>query len=533
MLTRVLTWVTALALAATGVVLVTAVPAHAADFVAAPGAYTVDTTALTLDGPGDDYIGTDQGGVAVFAFENITILNGATLTVTGTRPLRLVAAGTMSMAGTIIANGASATDFTPTAAAGGPGGGAGAAGSGPGTVGAGPGGGRTYVSNINNGGGGGGHGGRGAAGAVHTAPETGSQYGAAYGAALDLQGGSGGGAGPNTSGGGGGGAVELVAKSLTVASSGSVGVDGGGGAVGAGGASGGGSGGGIRLDGGEVTVAGVLLARGGQGGIGGCCGDGGGGGGGRITLLYDTGLSLSGFVLVNGGTSGARSTSGCCAGGTDSVDPAGAAGVVSLVAGTVLAAGKSQTVPFGKALTLTTRLSQQANSGAVGGAPVSLYRRAKASAPWTLVGSTTTAANGSASVKVKAKSSGQYQWRFAGSASRQAASSAVFTLTVAPKLVVAVQDRSVKPGATVRIYGSAKPGTVKKVQLQRKKGAKWVKAGTATTKKQTVPGSATKKKIYVFAFRASGKGTSTYRVVAPAANGLGEGVSKRVTVSVS
>ena len=45
-----------------------AASASAADFDAAPGTYTADTTALTLTGPGTSFTGTNVGGVHVRRF---------------------------------------------------------------------------------------------------------------------------------------------------------------------------------------------------------------------------------------------------------------------------------------------------------------------------------------------------------------------------------------------------------------------------------------------------------------------------------
>lgn len=307
--------------------------ASAADLILGSGTYTVDTTTLKLTGPGPtDITGVDQGGVAVFSFDQVNIASGVTINAAGFRPLKIVASGDLTMAGTINGSGQSSNDFgTDTAGAhpGGPGGGSGGTADLGGTVwtsGAGPGGGGKAVSSSD-GGGGGGFGGNGARGGINGGGGAGGAAGLAYGNLnLALQGGSGGSGSGFVQGGGGGGAVALFGRTVTI--SGIVFADGGGGAVGLG-ASGGGSGGGIVVHGDSVEVTGFLVARGGDGGRGGCCGAGGGGGGGRIAYQYRT-LLASGTALVNGGASGARSTTSCCTGTTgQSLDLTGAPGVVT------------------------------------------------------------------------------------------------------------------------------------------------------------------------------------------------------------
>jgi hypothetical protein len=307
-----------------------AVPAaaSAADFNPAAGTYTVDTTTLKLTGPGPTNItGVDQGGTAVFAFGDVNIVGGVQINASGTRPLKIVASGDLTLGGSINGSGTNANDFDQgPGSAGGPGGGAGGSGSiAAWTKGLGPGGGGKG-STASNGGAGGGFGGKGARGGV-TGSGTGGAAGAVYGNLNGpLQGGSGGSGSSDASGGGGGGAIALFGSTVTV--TGSVFVDGGGGAVGQG-ASGGGSGGGIVVHGDSVEVNGVLVARGANGGEGGCCGDGGGGGGGRIAYQFRQ-LVASGSTFITGGASGARNTGGCsCGHGGLSPDVTGAVGVVT------------------------------------------------------------------------------------------------------------------------------------------------------------------------------------------------------------
>lgn len=241
----------------------------------AAGSYTVDTSALTLTGPGTNFNGVVSGSICVFCFDSITVQTGATVTCVGTRPVAFLSKGTAIISGTISADGGDAqvgfTGFTP---AGGAGGGAGGTAGDPGLAipngnGGGPGGGT--ASSGNSASGGGGFGSAGANGGGSGTP--GMPGGAAYGdLATQLQGGSGGGGGEYTGGGGGGGGIELGAiGAITINSGGILSADGGDGEVANYGASGGGSGGGIYVhSNAALTLAGTIRVRGGGGGKGGC-----------------------------------------------------------------------------------------------------------------------------------------------------------------------------------------------------------------------------------------------------------------------
>jgi hypothetical protein len=298
----------------------------APNFIPGPGTYDADTTTLVLSGPGTNIFGTAVNGVAVFKFNNVLINNGVTIDAHGSRPLKLVAAGSFVVKGLIDGSGTDATVFTGGPNPGGPGGGRGGAdGTDPG---GGPGGGGIADLNVN-GGGGGGFGGVGARGGIQSTG-SGGAGGASYGNLnVALRGGSGGAGASDTGGGGGGGGIGLFGKSVTVSATGEVRADGGDAACGGNGAPGGGSGGGIIVHGGIVQINGLLSATGGDGGAGGCCGDGGGGAGGRIAYQYVT-LRASGTADVSGGDSGVADGGGCGHGGL-SPDAKGANGKVTKV----------------------------------------------------------------------------------------------------------------------------------------------------------------------------------------------------------
>jgi hypothetical protein len=259
--------------------------AHAEDLTLGAGAYTIDTSALTITGPGVDATGFADGTIAAFPFENITIPSTATVTVAGSRALSLRASDALTAGGTFEAGGADAIGGTP--GGGGPGGGSGGDVGGAG-AGLGPGG---AATNAVSGGGGGGHTGDGSPGA--SAMPTfnfgtllplgafGGPGGTSYvTTASPLLGGSGGGGSANSAGGGGGGAVELVGRTVIVSNP-LVRANGGDGAASphaVSGAGGGGSAGMIRIV--ADAFGGVFSGEisGGDGGQGGAAGGGGGAG---------------------------------------------------------------------------------------------------------------------------------------------------------------------------------------------------------------------------------------------------------------
>jgi hypothetical protein len=337
--------------------------ASAGDFTPAPGTYTIDTTALTLTGPSTNITGTNDNGVALFTFGTVNIPSGVVINASGSRPLKIVASGSLTLAGTINGVGTSAADNSVTPVPGGPGGGAGGVPgpccSGPWAPGGGPGGGGAPAVDTD-GGGGGGFGGKGARGGVLSGtnyPAGGATYGDLN--SPTLQAGSGGGSdGCDAVGGGGGGAVALFGGSLLVAGSGVVNADGGNGAASfTCSASGGGSGGGIVVHGDTVEVDGVLVARGGSSYKGCSWGDGGAGGGGRIAYQFRT-LIASGLALVNGGTS---DLSGICTSGAASPDPVGAGGVVTKTFAETATTTPATDVTF-NAATLNGSVNPQSNA---------------------------------------------------------------------------------------------------------------------------------------------------------------------------
>jgi hypothetical protein len=258
--------------------------------VSANTALDTDTGALT---PGGEAVfttvtqGSGQPDLAIFAYDEITISAGATLTVTGRRALVLLACNKVVIAGKLDVSSRCTTSppntvcdvAGPGGFAGGPKGGAGL-GPCPGGVGQG-----VLTSHLNStGSGGGGYGGQGGAGGSHAGLTVGAGGGiCGLETLVPLAGGSGGagqvfiaGEGPAGDapglGGGGGGAVQ-ISSAVSIEVSGTIkAAGGGGGTTGNGGGAGGGAGGAVLLEAPSVTIAGTaVLAANGGGGAGGDC----------------------------------------------------------------------------------------------------------------------------------------------------------------------------------------------------------------------------------------------------------------------
>jgi len=258
------------------------------------GAHVFDTTAGTLTTNGSavslpSAVTTQVFGtpvqMMVLALGDLRIATGATLTVTGSRPLAILADGNVTVeSGALILVGAgcSGPSYDPTC--GGPGGGHGgrlqtdlATGCGPGQNGH-----LDALAPFEAGGGGGGYG-RAGEHSVSSMPGQGGRGDSCGTSSLEpLIGGSGGGAGgidpnPNTRsggrGGGGGGGLQ-ISVSGTLLVTGSIDAAGAGGENGfagvssgnVGGGGGGGSGGSILLEAGSLMVPGTITANGGGGG---------------------------------------------------------------------------------------------------------------------------------------------------------------------------------------------------------------------------------------------------------------------------
>ncbi|MCP5538258.1 MAG: hypothetical protein H7A51_18750 [Akkermansiaceae bacterium] len=275
------------------------------EITAATAALTIDTDALTCSGginaSGRLGVNPDGSEVAVFVFSSINMVNAPTLT--GSRPLVLVAEGDLSLDSTLnVAGGSGSHKVGGSGVAGGGDGGHANRDDSPGRPydGQGPGGSSgNETGEDDSSSAGGSFGGR----AGGSSTPAGWPYGSET--LHNLIGGSGAGGTRNKGGGAGGGAVALIAGgNLQLTTNAVLNADGGGGsASGSQLTSGGGSGGAILLSGKNVLLQGTISARGGNGGdASGGQKNGGGGGGGRIAIYYRTTLdSGSAAISVDGG----------------------------------------------------------------------------------------------------------------------------------------------------------------------------------------------------------------------------------------
>jgi hypothetical protein len=240
-------------------------------------------------------------GLCVVQAGDVVIAAGATLQVSGDRPLVILAAGDVTIEGTLDA---SATGSTP-----GPGGGASSGGPMPGGAG-----GASFVEQAAGGGGGGlqGSGGRGGDAVGYSGGPGGTGS-----AIAGLRGGSGGGVQGGVGAGAGGGAIQISAGGAIVVR-GTISAGGGGGPGGPGamfGGAGGGSGGTIVLEAAEVDLGVARIVA-----------PGGGGGGGGLISFTDVGGACS-YPAGSAGTDGRDvDETGVAGGGASSPAAAGGAG---------------------------------------------------------------------------------------------------------------------------------------------------------------------------------------------------------------
>lgn len=223
---------------------------------------------------------------------------------------------------------------------------------------------------------------------------------------------------------------------------------------------------------------------------------------------------------------------------TDGDFYAASMGTASLMVGgttdhSTLSIGAPQTVHYGSAVTVTGTLVDTTSKAPIPGATISLYRRSSAQEAWSQIGSRTTSATGAVSLKLTPRANGQYEWRYAGTSTNGAATSAVRSLSVTQVVVLHATTAHVRHGTAFRLYGVVRPpGAGHKVVLQRRVGKAWKSVTTATLQKQKLPGGTTAVG-FVFSQKVATSGQVTYRVVSPATKTLAAGDSTAVTVTVT
>lgn len=190
-------------------------------------------------------------------------------------------------------------------------------------------------------------------------------------------------------------------------------------------------------------------------------------------------------------------------------------------------------VKYNATANLSTVLTDTTSTAPMSGAQVTLKRRAKASAPWTTVGSVNTSATGAASKSVKLTANTQFEWVYAGDSTHAAATSPVKSVSVSQVVAIHTTKTTVRHGVAFQIWGSVTPaGAGQSVTLQRFSGGTWRNVTTATLRMQKLPNGSTTVG-YIFTVKQSSAGTYKYRVEKAATATLAKGDSPSVSVKVT
>jgi hypothetical protein len=125
-------------------------------------------------------------------------------------------------------------------------------------------------------------------------------------------------------------------------------------------------------------------------------------------------------------------------------------------AATALTASVSpSTVVYGTSTTASGRLTS--GGAGVGGRPVVLEAQRKGTTAWTLVGSVTSAADGTVTKTFAPKWSATLRWRFAGDAAYAASTSPGVAVTVLGRVTAVLSPASIATGGTAYVKGSVSP----------------------------------------------------------------------------
>jgi hypothetical protein len=187
-------------------------------------------------------------------------------------------------------------------------------------------------------------------------------------------------------------------------------------------------------------------------------------------------------------------------------------------------------VNYGATVTLRTVLKDTHTNAAIAGASAGLYRRYGTSGPMGLVKAVTTSSTGAAAFAVKMTRFTQFQWRYTGTATHAAASSAVQTIKVAQIVSVHATATTIVHGHTVKLYGGVAPGgSGQVVYLQQHTATGWRTIASVAERLQKLPNGATAVG-YVFARTLNSRTTYPFRVYRPATSTLLAGYSATLSV---
>ncbi|WP_310964648.1 choice-of-anchor Q domain-containing protein [Nocardioides terrisoli] len=188
------------------------------------------------------------------------------------------------------------------------------------------------------------------------------------------------------------------------------------------------------------------------------------------------------------------------------------------------------TIGYGGHLTVRTVLSA---GGPVRGAQVQLCSRMGTTGAFGSCHASTTNASGAASARVSPRVNTQYRWRYAGSSTRRASTSAVDTVAVRQVVQAAVRPGRVARQTRARVYGTVRPaGSGQLVYLQRRVHGAWkTLAIHARIRRQRMPDH-TRRVGFVIAVKERRAGTYRFRVLRPATATNAAGTSSRVILKV-
>ncbi len=193
-----------------------------------------------------------------------------------------------------------------------------------------------------------------------------------------------------------------------------------------------------------------------------------------------------------------------------------------------LTISRSTAVRYGSATTTSATLKDSKTGHAVAGAALKLYSRTSTAGAWSLAGSASTSSKGVARKAVKPTRRTYYQWRFAGSPTLKASTSATETVSVRQVVAAHVTPTSIKHGKSVKVYGTVSPASSgQKVTLQRLMGKAWKTVTSVAIKRQKLPTGKTATG-FVFTAKLAAKGTYSFRVYKRATSTLLAGYSSTV-----
>jgi hypothetical protein len=189
-----------------------------------------------------------------------------------------------------------------------------------------------------------------------------------------------------------------------------------------------------------------------------------------------------------------------------------------------LAADKPQ-VKYKKKTVLSGTLTNAETGEDLAGRTVTIEARPNDQFTWTVVGTATTAADGSYEVTVKPGMHTAYRAQYAGGGATMPSTSGPATVYVEVSVSLTVSDTTVSEGTTVLFTGKALPNLKHKpVRLERKVGGSWETVFSDELKKNS---------RYKFFWESDEVGSSRWRVVVPGNDDLFKGTSKIVQVVVS